>query len=132
RGRCSVLLVEHHMDWVMAVCDRVVVLDFGRVIAAGRPDEVRADPLVTEAYLGTAVDAEPPEPPGPDGPDGADSPAGAAGRGGRHRRPGHRQRPDRAAGRGGGGPCLRSPGWSAGTARCGRWTGSACRWPRAA
>jgi branched-chain amino acid transport system ATP-binding protein len=48
----SVVLVEHRMDLVMAVCDTVVVLDFGRVIARGTPDEVQANPAVTTAYLG--------------------------------------------------------------------------------
>jgi branched-chain amino acid transport system ATP-binding protein len=55
---CSVLLVEHHMDLVMGVCDQVVVLDFGRLVASGTPDDVRNDPVVAAAYLGTDVPAE--------------------------------------------------------------------------
>jgi branched-chain amino acid transport system ATP-binding protein len=54
---CSVMLVEHHMDLVMKVCDKVVVLDFGRCVASGTPTEVQADPAVAAAYLG----AEAPE-----------------------------------------------------------------------
>ncbi|WP_216204646.1 ABC transporter ATP-binding protein [Amycolatopsis aidingensis] len=55
--RTSVLLVEHHMDLVMRACDRIVVLNFGEVIAQGSPDRIRADPVVAEAYLGTTEEA---------------------------------------------------------------------------
>jgi branched-chain amino acid transport system ATP-binding protein len=49
-----VLLVEHDMALVLEVCDVIHVLDFGEVIAAGTPAEVRVDPLVQAAYLGQA------------------------------------------------------------------------------
>lgn len=53
----SVLLVEHVMDAIRSLCDRCVVMNSGRRIAEGRPDEVLADPAVIEAYLGVSTDA---------------------------------------------------------------------------
>ncbi len=55
RFELTVLLVEHHMNLVMRVSDKVVALDFGRKIADGTPDEVRNTPEVVRAYLGEAV-----------------------------------------------------------------------------
>ena len=54
----AVLIVEHDMPLVLNVCDRIIVLDFGQVIANGSPDAIRRDTGVQAAYLGTAADPE--------------------------------------------------------------------------
>jgi branched-chain amino acid transport system ATP-binding protein len=54
RLRLTVLLVEHHMSLVMSISERVVALNFGRVIAQGAPAELRRHPELMRAYLGTA------------------------------------------------------------------------------
>jgi ABC-type branched-subunit amino acid transport system ATPase component len=48
----TVMLIEHHMDVVMRLCSRILVMNFGAVIAQGRPEEVRRDERVLSAYLG--------------------------------------------------------------------------------
>jgi branched-chain amino acid transport system ATP-binding protein len=53
-AQMSLVIVEHHMDLMMSVCDSLVVLDFGKVISHGSPQQVQADPAVATAYLGVS------------------------------------------------------------------------------
>jgi branched-chain amino acid transport system ATP-binding protein len=54
-GGLGILLVEHDMSFVMGTCAYINVLDFGRIIAHGTPDEIQVDPEVQRAYLGTTA-----------------------------------------------------------------------------
>ena len=54
KSELTILLVEHDMEAVFALADRITVLVYGRVIATGRPDDIRANAQVREAYLGEA------------------------------------------------------------------------------
>ena len=56
--KLSVFMIEHHMDLVMQISDRIYVLDFGRLISQGTPEVVQNDQRVIDAYLGVADDAE--------------------------------------------------------------------------
>ncbi|NBY50927.1 MAG: ABC transporter ATP-binding protein, partial [Actinobacteria bacterium] len=58
KSRTSIIIVEHHMDVVMSVCDRIYVLNFGEIIASGTPAEVRDNEAVIQAYLGSKSKAK--------------------------------------------------------------------------
>ena len=53
----TIILIEHHMDVVMSVCDKISVLDFGQKIAEGVAQEIQTNEKVIEAYLGTPKEA---------------------------------------------------------------------------
>ncbi len=59
KSQTSIIIVEHHMDVVMSVCDRIYVLNFGEIIASGTPSQVREDQAVIHAYLGSKSKARP-------------------------------------------------------------------------
>jgi branched-chain amino acid transport system ATP-binding protein len=52
----TLLVVEHHMRAIMSICDRILVLNFGRLLADGAPQDIAGDPQVVEAYLGRSLE----------------------------------------------------------------------------
>jgi branched-chain amino acid transport system ATP-binding protein len=78
----GVVVIEHRMDLMMAICKTITVLDFGKVIAVGTPQQVQADPAVTAAYLGLDQNAAERDRSGT-GPDEANRPTGPDGHAGR-------------------------------------------------